>query len=202
MLAVGNVGEHLISYTDSDTFLTRDGGFTWEEVHKDAHMWEFGDQGTILILANDEQPTDHVTYTLNQGLSWQDYAFGETIRVKSIVTVPMDTSRKFILFGTKPDRPEQTVAIHLDFSSVTNIKCKLDLSRPEDDDYELWSPSENRDEPCLFGMQALYHRRIRDRNCFVGERLPQPHKIEKYCACTEQDFEWFALLSHFSIRKN
>ncbi|BGO96427.1 putative Signal sequence binding protein [Rhodotorula toruloides ATCC 204091] len=189
MLAVGNVGEHLISYTDSDTFLTRDGGFTWEEVHKDAHMWEFGDQGTILILANDEQPTDHVTYTLNQGLSWQDYSFGETIRVKSIVTVPMDTSRKFILFGTKPDRPEQTVAIHLDFSSITNIKCKLDLAHPSNDDFELWSPSENRDEPCLFGMQALYHRRIRDRNCFVGERLPQPHKIEKYCACTEQDFE-------------
>lgn len=124
MLAVGNVGEHLLPYTDSDTFLTRDGGFTWEEVHKDAHVWEYGDQGSILILANDEDSTDHVTYTLNEGLSWQDYNFGESIRVKSIVTVPMDTSRKFILFGTKPDRPESTVAIHLDFSSVTNMKCE------------------------------------------------------------------------------
>lgn len=36
MMAVGNVGEELAGYTDSDLFLTRDAGFTWEEVHKDA----------------------------------------------------------------------------------------------------------------------------------------------------------------------
>ncbi|GAA5912886.1 vacuolar protein sorting/targeting protein 10 [Sporobolomyces salmoneus] len=189
MLAVGNVGEHLLPYTDSDTFLTRDGGFTWEEVHKDAHVWEYGDQGSILLLANDEDATDHATYSLNEGLSWQDYNFGERIRVKSIVTVPMDTSRKFILFGTAPDRPEATVAIHLDFSSVTNVKCKLDLAHPDRDDFELWTPSESRDEPCLFGMQTYYHRRVRDRSCFVGERLPQPAKIEKHCPCSRQDFE-------------
>ncbi|GAA5905768.1 hypothetical protein JCM6882_000453 [Rhodosporidiobolus microsporus] len=189
MLAVGNVGEHLAPYADSDTFLTRDGGFSWEEVHKDAHIWEYGDAGSILVLANDEDVTDHVTYTLNEGLSWQDYTFGEPIRVKSIVTVPQDTSRRFILFGTKPDRPESTVAVHLDFSSITNVRCKLDLADPANDDFELWSPSESRDEPCLFGMQALYHRRIRDRQCYIGEHLPQPHKIEKYCACREEDFE-------------
>ncbi|GAA5949701.1 hypothetical protein JCM10213_001361 [Rhodosporidiobolus nylandii] len=189
MLGVGNVGEYLLPYIDSDTFLSRDGGFTWEEVHKDAHLFEFGDQGTILVLANDEDVTDHVTYTLNQGLTWSDYNFGESIRVKSIVTVPMDTSRKFILFGTKPDRPESTVAIHLDFSSVSNVKCKLDLSNPNNDDFELWSPSESRDEPCLFGQQAFYHRRIRDRTCFVGEQLPRVPKIEKYCPCSHEDFE-------------
>ncbi|GAA5827143.1 hypothetical protein JCM3770_007150 [Rhodotorula araucariae] len=189
MLAVGNVGEYLVPYTDSDTFLTRDGGFTWEEVHKDAHLWEYGDAGSILLLANDEEPTDHVTFTLNEGLSWQDYSFGEAIRIRSIVTVPQDTSRKFILFGTKADRPESTVAVHLDFSSITNVKCKLDLSNPATDDFELWSPSEKREEPCLFGRQALYHRRIRDRNCFIGEQLPQPARIEKYCPCSVEDFE-------------
>jgi hypothetical protein len=125
MLAVGNVGETLAPYADSDTFLTRDGGFTWEEVHKDAHMWEYGDQGSILVLANDEEVTDHVSYTLNEGLTWQDYTFGDRIRVQSIVTVPMDTSRKFILFGVHPDKPESSVAVHLDFSSITNVKCEL-----------------------------------------------------------------------------
>ena len=49
MLAVGNVGEELAPYTDSDIFLTRDGGFTWEEIHKDAHMWEFGDSGSVIL---------------------------------------------------------------------------------------------------------------------------------------------------------
>ena len=51
MMAVGNVGESLAGYTESDTFLTRDAGFTWEEVHKDAHLWEFGDYGSILVIA-------------------------------------------------------------------------------------------------------------------------------------------------------
>ncbi|KAK4055938.1 vacuolar protein sorting/targeting protein PEP1 [Microbotryomycetes sp. JL221] len=189
MLAVGNVGESLARYTDSDTFLTRDGGFTWQEVHKDAHMWEYGDQGSILVLVNDEEPTDHVTFTLNEGKTWQDYNFGERIRVRSIVTVPTDTSRKFVLFGVYPDKPEASVAVHLDFSSITNVKCKLDISNPNDDDFELWSPSENREEPCLFGKQVLYYRRVQDRNCYIGERLPEFHKIVKHCACTEDDFE-------------
>jgi hypothetical protein len=189
MLAVGNVGKHLLPYTDSDTFLTRDGGFTWEEVKKDAHIWEYGDQGSILVLANDEDLTDRVSYTLNEGLNWKDYNFGKKLRLKQIVTVPMDTSRKFILFGTDPDKPESTVAVHLDFSSVTNVKCKLDLAKPDKDDFELWSPSLSRDEPCLFGMQTYYHRRIREKTCFVGEKLPQPAKIEKYCPCSRQDFE-------------
>ncbi|KAI5476446.1 signal sequence binding protein [Pseudohyphozyma bogoriensis] len=189
MMAVGNVGESLSPYTESDTFLTRDGGFTWEEVHKDAHLWEYGDQGSILLLVNDEEVTDHVTYSLNEGLTWQDYTFGERIRVRTIQTVPMDTSRKFILFGVNPDKADSSVAVHLDFSSITNVKCKLDLSNPANDDFELWSPSEEREEQCLFGRQTLYHRRIRDRNCYVGERLTQPHKIEKNCPCTVEDFE-------------
>ena len=61
LMAVGNVGEYLEAYDQSDTFLSRDGGFTWEEVHKDAHLWEFGDSGSILVMANDEGPTDHYT---------------------------------------------------------------------------------------------------------------------------------------------
>ena len=51
LMAVGNVGEYLEAYDQSDTFLSRDAGFTWEEVHKDAHLWEFGDSGSILIMA-------------------------------------------------------------------------------------------------------------------------------------------------------
>ncbi len=40
-MAVGNMGEYLADYNDSDTFLTCNGGFLWEEIHKDAHMYEF-----------------------------------------------------------------------------------------------------------------------------------------------------------------
>lgn len=128
LMAVGNVGESLVRYTDSDTFLSRDAGFTWEEVHKDAHMWEFGDSGSILVMANDEEPTDHVLFTTDEGLTWREYKFGdEKLRVQSIVTVPSDTSRRFILFGTY-SRSSASVAVHIDFSSLTLKKCKNDTN--------------------------------------------------------------------------
>ena len=123
-MAVGNVGERLAPYKESDTFLSRDAGFTWEEVHKDAHLWEFGDSGSILVMANDEEPTDRVLFSTDEGLTWRDYSFGEKMRVKSIVTVPADTSRKFILFGYISASTDKAVAVHIDFSSLTKNRCE------------------------------------------------------------------------------
>lgn len=122
-MAVGNVGETLAPYTESDTFFSRDAGFTWEEVHKDAHLWEFGDSGSILVMANDEEPTDHVLFSTDEGLSWREYKFTENkLRVRSIVTVTSDTSRRFILIGNYPSS-SAAVVVHLDFSALTLLKC-------------------------------------------------------------------------------
>jgi hypothetical protein len=131
VMAVGSVGRDLAPYTDSDTFFSRDGGFTWEEVHKDAHLFEFGDSGSVLVMANDEGPTDYVLYSLDEGLSWREYKFTGGVgsgsdgkmRVKELVTVPKDTSRKFILFGYHPSKPSKLVAVHIDFSALTSTQC-------------------------------------------------------------------------------
>ncbi|KAH9941948.1 Oligoxyloglucan reducing end-specific cellobiohydrolase [Amylocystis lapponica] len=190
LMAVGNVGESLAEYTESDTFLSRDAGFTWEEVHKDAHLWEFGDSGSILVMANDEEPTDNVLFSTDEGLNWREYQFGgEKIRVKAIVTVPSDTSRRFILMGYYPRSPAVSVAVHLDFSSLTFKKCALSIEDPGHDDFELWSPSEERSERCLFGRQTLYHRRKRDANCVVGDQPKAEEKVVHNCACDWSDFE-------------
>ena len=189
MMGVGNVGRKLAPYRDSDTFLTRDGGFTWEEVHKDAHKWEFGDQGSIIVLVNDEQATDTVLYSLDEGLSWESYAFGEKMRISQILTVPEDTHRRFILLGTPSGSATKTVAIYLDFSALQSRKCVLNVSKPGIDDFELWSPSEERAEQCLFGRQTYYYRRKRRAECFVGEKIVQPHSVSRNCPCTEADFE-------------
>ena len=154
-MAVGNVGEQLAPYKESDTFLSRDAGFTWEEVHKDAHLFEFGDSGSILVMANDEGPTDHVMYSTDEGQSWREYKFSdEAMRVRAIVTVPEDTSRRFILMGYYPRAKDAAVSVHLDFTSLTHTRCKLDPDDPVNDDFELWSPSEEREEQCLFGRQV------------------------------------------------
>lgn len=123
IMAVGNVGETLARYTDSDTFLSRDGGFTWQEVHKDAHLWEFGDSGSVLVMANDEEPTDFILFSTDEGLHWREYKFSdEKMRVRSIVTVPMDTSRRFILMGEYPKK-RGSVVVHIDFTALTSRQC-------------------------------------------------------------------------------
>jgi len=174
-MAVGNVGERLAPYKESDTFLSRDAGFTWQEVHKDAHLWEFGDSGSIVVMANDEEPTDHILFSTDEGLTWREYQFTqEKMRVNSIVTVPSDTSRKFILFGSY-FRSVGTIVVHLDFTALTSRQCgcddffffqlcglfmfffyvgNIDTENPGKDDFELWSPSEDRPEQCLFGRQV------------------------------------------------
>ena len=167
------MGEVLAPYTESDTFLSRDGGFTWEEVHKDAHLWEFGDSGSIILIVNDEEPTDHVLFTTDEGLSWREYKFSnEKLRINTIISVPEDTSRKFMLLGHAPGSSLATI-VHIDFSSLTHRQCRFALlggyflqrtrffllgilneDDPAHDDFELWSPSEGRTETCLFGRQV------------------------------------------------
>ncbi|CAK5273809.1 unnamed protein product [Mycena citricolor] len=189
LMAVGNVGDHLLPYDQSDTFLSRDAGFTWEEVHKDAHLWEFGDSGSILVMANDEEPTDHVLFSTDEGLNWREYKFSEKkMRIKSIVTVPSDTSRRFNLIGHM-GRQSATTIVHLDFTALTSRQCVLNIENPGNDDFELWSPSEERTEQCLFGRQTLYHRRVRDTNCVVGQQDKAQERIEKNCVCVRSDFE-------------
>ncbi|EPQ56214.1 Oligoxyloglucan reducing end-specific cellobiohydrolase [Gloeophyllum trabeum ATCC 11539] len=190
LMAVGNVGESLAPYTESDTFLSRDGGFTWEEVHKDAHLWEFGDSGSILVMANDEEPTDHVLFSTDEGKTWREYKFtDDKLRVYAIVTVPSDTSRRFILFGSYPRSPSAAVAVHIDFSALTTRQCVLDVQDPAHDDFELWSPSHERAELCLFGRQTMFHRRRREANCVVGNQAKAEERIVRNCACDEHDFE-------------
>ncbi len=132
MMVVGNVGTSLAPYADSDTFLSRDGGFTWEEIHKDAHLFEFGDSGSVLVIANDEGPTDRIYFSLDEGLTWREYIFaagGEAkLRIREIVTVPKVTSRKFILFGYASGS-DRWVAVHVDLSAISTRQCSHFLSR-------------------------------------------------------------------------
>ncbi|KAJ7259099.1 hypothetical protein B0H12DRAFT_1070032 [Mycena haematopus] len=189
IMAVGNVGKSLAPYDQSDTFLSRDGGFTWEEVHKDAHLWKIGDSGSVIVMANDEEPTDHVLFSINEGLTWRQYRFSDVkIRVRSIMTVPADTSRRFLLFG-HPSRSSSHPAVFLDFSALTSHQCVIDVNDPGHDDFELWSPSDERAERCLFGRQTVYHRRVRETNCYVGIQTKANERVERACSCTKADFE-------------
>jgi hypothetical protein len=109
-------------------------------------------------------------------MNWREYKFSEEkLRVLSILTVPMDTSRRFILI-TRAAHGTTDIAVHLDFTALTSKQCMdvlscgldgdtdarndigvLSLDNPGNDDFELWSPSEEREERCLFGRQVIIH---------------------------------------------
>ncbi|RIA92294.1 hypothetical protein C1645_765456 [Glomus cerebriforme] len=186
MMGVGNVGDYLTPYLEGDTFLTRDAGVTWTEVKKGAYMYEFGNQGSIIVLVDDEQPTDHVLYSLNEGTSWQEYKFtkvGEqSIRVIDIDTMPGGLSSKFILRGFNPSRFNEEVVVYLDFSNIFTGKCKLE------EDFEKWSPTFGEGK-CLFGHEITYLRKKRESECFIEDDLRDKKERGVDCECTKHDFE-------------
>ena len=125
MMAVGSVGDELKGFADSDTFLTTDGGVMWMEVRKGQYLWEYGDQGSIIVIVDRAKPTNQVLYTLDEGKSWLEHKFGETMKVTDISTVSMDNSRKFLLWGHKEGGGEKFYTVHLDFSGITKLQCRF-----------------------------------------------------------------------------
>lgn len=76
MQATGNVGSEL-TFREGlvNTYFSRDGGHEWFEVAKGSHIYEFGDHGGIIVMANDEAEVTEVMYSWNEGLTWEALKF-------------------------------------------------------------------------------------------------------------------------------
>ncbi|KAF1830220.1 vacuolar protein sorting/targeting protein 10 [Decorospora gaudefroyi] len=192
MLAVGNVGSELSTFGEANTFMTTDAGITWKEVKKGTYAWEFGDQGSVIVLVRRGEDTDHIYYSLDSGEKWNLHQFSDhKMRVDAITTVPSDTSLNFLLWGKDS---KELVAVNIDFSGLPEFEdeCKLYENDPTKGDYDLWSPQHplQQDEPeCLFGHVAQYHRKKRDAKCRNAQRIDHMHDIARNCSCTRRDYE-------------
>ena len=199
MMGVGNVGEHLGKKIDEDntfTFLSRDGGKSWRAVMKGNFMWEYGDQGSIIVIVQEKAATDVVYYSLDEGENWAPYQFTQSkMEIESISTVPSDNSRNFLLWGRVASSASEISTVNLDFTGLKerSEQCEFDNENPasENDDYYLWKPSHPLSEDdCLFGHVAQYIRKRPEANCFNGRKMPQLSEITSNCSCTRQDYEW------------
>ncbi|KAL9639668.1 MAG: hypothetical protein Q9204_000994 [Flavoplaca sp. TL-2023a] len=197
MMAVGNVGEYLTvkSEKTSDTFITRDGGVEWNAVKKGNYMWEYGDQGSIIVIVRDTVATDEVLYSLDEGREWIPYKFtNKKVNVAILSTVPSDNSLNFLLWGREEDSDSEIVTFNLDFSQLKerSKQCNLDENDPVGDgsDYYLWEPKHpSQANNCLFGHIAQYHRKKPESQCFNGRSIQHLHSIKSNCECTRSDFE-------------
>ncbi|KAF7854714.1 hypothetical protein EAF04_010283 [Stromatinia cepivora] len=188
MMGVGNVGEFLTDYKDADTFMTADGGINWKFVKKGAYMWEFGDQGSIIIIVKEHASVNVVHYSLDEGDTWIEYKFSDSeMKVEDITTVPSGNSQNFLLWGVIDG---SLTAINLDFSGLRKRQCDLDEKDVEGGDYYLWQPKHpKQDDDCLFGHVSQYHRKRTDADCYNGRLIPSLHNIARNCSCTRRDFE-------------
>lgn len=191
MLATGNVGEWLDTKNVKarDTFMTNDAGITWNFVKKGSYMWEFGDQGSIVVIVKDLEPTNEVFYTLDEGESWERHQFSnEEHKIVDITTVPSDNSRNFLLWSESGGLK----TFNLDFTGLTDTQCKLDETNVDAGDYKLWTPKHPKLlDNCLFGHVSQYYRKKIETKCYNGRMIPHLHDIAKNCTCERQDYEWY-----------
>ncbi|PHH65508.1 hypothetical protein CDD81_2288 [Ophiocordyceps australis] len=192
LFGVGNVGGSLGDIGGADTFMSRDGGVTWSSVKKGSWTWQYGDQGSIIVLVQratraHKVESKRLWYSLDEGQTWRDYVFADdAVTVLDITTLKSGTSRNFLLWC----RAGRSVfAINVDFSRLATRACRLDKESPQASDYYLWSPKHPlQDDDCLFGHVARYLRKKTDRQCYNDQSLQRLYDHSD-CACSRRDYE-------------
>lgn len=189
IMGTGNIGPYLRFEPDEvNTYLSRDGGLTWFESHKGAFIYEFGDHGGLVLMADDVKRTKQVVFSWNEGISWYDFEFADRpMNVDNIVIEPNATTTSFLVYGT---RGTAGVLYHLDFQPLGQPLCKgIWAADSVSSDYETWTPTDGRSsDSCILGRQITYTRRKASSECFNGEKLERP-VVKSNCVCTEENFD-------------
>eukprot|EP00440_Ansanella_granifera_P041644 gb/GFBE01045155.1/.p1 GENE.gb/GFBE01045155.1/~~gb/GFBE01045155.1/.p1 ORF type:complete len:949 (+),score=225.24 gb/GFBE01045155.1/:1-2847(+) len=192
IMGTGNVGSFLrFEPEETSTFLSRDGGLTWVEAHKGAFIYEFGDHGGLIVMADDLKKTGEVIFTWNEGESWFDFKVSSTpFEVDNIITEPNLTATTFVMFGTREGGAG--VLYYLKFDALQFPACKGSSAADSvSSDYETWTASDGKrpegQEQCMLGQQVTYTRRKRTSQCWNGEAFERP-TVKKSCLCTQADF--------------
>jgi Sortilin, neurotensin receptor 3, len=93
-MAVGNPGQNLEKQSDRlSTYLSRDGGLNWQEVHKGPYIYEFGDHGGLIVMAKHMIATQEILYSYNEGNSWNELKISEDpLDITNIIIEPNSIS--------------------------------------------------------------------------------------------------------------
>ncbi|KAJ2886058.1 vacuolar protein sorting/targeting protein PEP1, partial [Coemansia asiatica] len=191
ILAVGSVGPKLLPWRSCDTFLSRDGGISWKMVRRGSHHVQLADSGSVMVLADDKEPTDTVFYSLDSGESWQGAALDAKTRIRALFIDDNGLSPVLLAIGTALDgsHANEQVFVSIDFTKSWSRQCAIDPSDPKAGrDTESFVLVAHEDNDCILGHRSEHIRRKPSADCFM--RLNQvlvPRQTD--CDCTAHDFE-------------
>lgn len=202
VMATGNVGSHLDFHPDADcTYLSRDGGETWQDVADNTAIYEIGGTGGTIVMAQhrSEGPTSEIMFSLDQGACFHKVTLPEAMLVENIRVSPEESSNLFLILGTScskssahPDcsftggafPPGLMYAI--DLPSVVDgdwQECSLD---EESSDYKIW---EINDGKCLMGAKRSLKVRSQESFCADPPSFRPQVEVDSKCKCSYSDLE-------------
>ncbi|KKA30129.1 hypothetical protein TD95_002003 [Thielaviopsis punctulata] len=187
MFGAGNVGPYLESLDKADTFMSLDGGITWRMVQKGIWTWDFGDQGSLLVLIQMgvKVKTNKLLYSIDEGATWNEHKFQDKeALVTDITTLDSGSSRNFLIWTMTDDN--KVSATRVDFTGLaTDGAC-------HENDYAVWHPRHPlQKDDCLFGHVARYLRKKPGKKCYndIRMQLTQRTMESLNCLCTRRDYE-------------
>eukprot|EP01114_Cavostelium_apophysatum_P019158 TRINITY_DN6092_c0_g1_i3.p2 TRINITY_DN6092_c0_g1~~TRINITY_DN6092_c0_g1_i3.p2 ORF type:complete len:368 (-),score=65.08 TRINITY_DN6092_c0_g1_i3:53-1156(-) len=186
IVGVGNAGVDLSSsISSSSMFFSRDAGWTWRQIQAGNYLYEMADHAGLILAANYGAATDTVKYSWNEFFTSVDCKFTQTpMEIINIVINPKDVVQEFLVHGYRMKQgKERGVLVHFDFTNLHERQCTQD-------DYELWSPFDNKEdsEHCIMGQSVAYYRRLQLAECF-NANATETESILKTCPCTRLDYE-------------
>lgn len=203
LLATGNVGPHLDFSPDADcTWLSRDGGLTWEDVKENTAIYEIGNKGGIVVMAahRSEGPTDTVFFSLDEGACFHKVKLPEPILVDNIRIAPGGDGHLFMVHGMACLRTEahpdcgftggsapQGKMYALDIQDLLGGDWRECNAAPGSGDYQNWTaPAEGM---CLLGAKRTARRRNRDTFCANPASFDPGFTVVEQCQCGVEDVE-------------
>ena len=163
-------------------YLSQDGTDTWRFVARGKFIFNFADQGGLLILAPTEELTDRVLFSWDYGTSFVSLKFTqEKIYLVRLRTDPHKKGVFFFLEGLS--QGGLGISIPLDFSFLMPRVC-------QDDDFEVWFFNSTFGGGCLNGVQLQLLRRRPESNCFIPDKLDLV--VSKTpCSCSDPDVDCY-----------
>nr|XP_008162766.1 sortilin-related receptor isoform X1 [Chrysemys picta bellii] len=180
IIATGSVGKNMASKTN--VYVSSSAGARWREALSGPHYYTWGDHGGILVAITQGTETDQLKYSTNEGETWKTFTFSEKpVFVYGLLTEPGEKSTVFTIFGSYKENGHSWLILQINTTDVLGVPCT-------ENDYKLWSPSDERGNECLLGHKTVFKRRTPHATCFNGEDFDRPVMVSN-CSCTREDFE-------------